>query len=227
MSPFERIIAAFDDEFVVQSAETASQITEALRLRHQVYCLERGYETATPAGIEQDDYDRLAYHVIACDRRSGQVMGTLRLIPPDLSVPRHEAMPMRRVCGPALLRHLPFETTAEVSRFAISKQRRVAVADSASLLRVGLVQGAVRLSRDLGMTHLCAVMERSLLRLMRATAVRFTAIGPAVEYHGIRQPCAAEIAVVLAEMAVAQPALWQLVTEGGALVTARRELLAA
>ena len=217
MKLIDACVAAFHQDFVVRTARSASAVQDALRLRHDVYCLERGFEAATPAGIEQDEFDRQAHHVIACDRRSGEVMGTLRLILPDRSGPRHRALPIRGVCGASLLQHLPFSTTAEVSRFAISKQRRSESAGATALLRMGLVQGAVRLSRDLGMTHWCAVMERSLLRLMRSTSVRFTPIGPAVEYHGVRQPCAAEIAPLLAEMAVTHPALWGLVTEGGAL----------
>lgn len=216
-------IAAFRRDFIVQTARTLDEVQEAFRLRHQVYCLERGYEAATTAGVEQDEFDCNARHVIASDRRTGQVVGTMRFILPGRT---RDAMPMRRLCDPSLLRDLPMATTAEVSRFAISKLRRDAgVGDG--LLRLGLVQGGVRLSHELGLTHWCAVMERSLLRLMCATAIRFKPVGPLVEYHGVRQPCAAHIGTVLAEMAAEQPALWDLVTDGGVLCSGEMERLAA
>lgn len=219
--------AAFRREFVVTIAQHPDEIEEAFRLRHQVYCLERGFEEATPAGIEQDEFDRYARHVIARDRRTGEVVGTVRLILPRHGVNHRDSMPVRRLCDPALLHSLPLSTTAEVSRFAISRERRDSKSESAGLLRLGLVQGSVRVSRDLGLTHWCAVMERSLLRLMRSTAVRFAPIGPPVEYHGLRQPCAAHIGTVMAEMAEQQPVLWDLVTEGGALWDDERMLAAA
>ena len=204
-------IAAFRRDFTIQVAGTPGEMREAFQLRHQVYCLERGYEAATAAGVEQDEFDARAKHVIACDRRTGQIVGTVRLILPGRS---RDAMPIRRLCDPTLLRHLPHATTAEVSRFAVSKVLRESGAGD-SLLRLGLVQGSVRISRELGLTHWCAIMERSLLRLMRATAIRFDPVGPAVEHHGLRQPCVAHIGTVLAEMEAEQPGLWDLVTDGG------------
>ena len=216
-------IAAFRRDFIVQTARTPEEVQEAFRLRHQVYCLERGYEAATTAGVEQDEFDRNARHIIAWDRRTGQVVGTARLILPGKM---RDAMPIQRLCDPSLLRDLPLATTAEVSRFAVSKLRRDAGAGD-GLLRLGLVQGCVRLSRELGITHWCAVMERSLLRLLRTSAIRFDPIGTLVEHHGLRQPCATRLDTILAEMAVEQPDLWDLVTDGGILCSDEPERLAA
>lgn len=206
-------IAAFRRDFTIKVARTPGEMREAFQLRHQVYCLERGYEEATAAGVEQDEFDGRAKHIIACDRRSGQVVGTVRLILPGRDRSR-DSMPMRRLCDPALLRHIPYASTAEVSRFAVSKVLRESGAGD-SLLRLGLVQGSVRVSREMGLTHWCAIMERSLLRLLRATAIRFDPVGPAVEHHGLRQPCVAHIGTVLADMETEQPGLWDLVTDGG------------
>ena len=205
-------VSAFRATFTVELANTPNLIQEAFRLRHQVYCLERGYEP-DKGGLETDAFDLHARHVVIRVRRTGEVVGTLRLILPGLGSARR--LPIEQVCGPHLLTGLPRATTAEVSRFAVSKARRDWDLEGASLLRLGLVQGAVRLSSELGLTHWYAVMERSLLRLMRSTAVRFSPIGPSIEYHGLRQPAYAEIASVLLQMENEQPALWDLVTEGG------------
>jgi hypothetical protein len=49
---------------------------------------------------------------------------------------------------------------------------------SPSIMRLGLVQGLVRISQELGLTHWCAVMEPSLLRLLRRTAIHFEPLAP-------------------------------------------------
>ncbi len=226
MQRLDHATAAFRRTFIVTVARTTEQIQEAFRLRYQVYCLERGFEAATLDGIERDRFDDLARHVIVCERVTGQVVGTLRFILPGAGDCPAHSMPVRQLCPPSLLHSLPIATTAEVSRFAISKERRGAF-DGAGLLRLGLVQGGIRLSRELGLTHWCAVMEPCLLRLMCSTGLRFAPIGPLVEHHGMRQPCIAHIDTVLAEMAVKQPALWEFMTERGSLWPSPERRIAA
>ena len=107
----------------------------------------------------------------------------------------------------------------EVSRFALAKmvtqQVRAMSAASSSLLRLALIQGAVRLSAEAGHTHWLAVMEPTLLRLLRATGLHFAPLGPPVEYHGLRQPAIAELVPTLARLANEQPVVWDFVTRGG------------
>ena len=205
-------LSTFRQRYVVQAADTDGLVQEAYRLRHQVYCLERGYKPGED-GLEIDAFDAHARHAVVRDRRDGQVVGTVRLI---LPVPgSRRSLPTQQLCAPGLLDRLPQSTTAEVSRFAISKNRRSADAMGDSLLRLGLVQGALRLSREAGVTHWCAVMERSLLRLLRATAIHFTPAGPCVEYYGLRQPAHAHLDDMLARMELEQPGVWHFVTGAG------------
>ena len=103
---------------------------------------------------------------------------------------------MTWVCAPDLLRHLPSRTTGEISRFAVSKQRRMSVGTSA-LARFSLMQGVLRISLDMGLTHWCAIMEPTLLRLLHASSVCFRSLGAPVEHHGLRQPAWLEISDVL------------------------------
>src|SRR3954454_1724840 len=42
---------------------------------------------------------------------------------------------------------------------------------------------------DAGLTHWCALMEPSLVRLLYATGVHFAPLGPMVDAYGRRQPC--------------------------------------
>jgi len=195
--------------FSVIIADEPDLVEAACRLRYQVYCLERGFEPGSNS-IETDEFDRHARHVLLIHRESGETIGTARVIPSSTT---HgvKGLPMNRVCAPDILRHLPSRTTGEISRFAISKHWRTSCGDTA-LVRFGLMQGVVRVSLGLGLTHWCAIMEPALLRLLQATSICFRRVGPLVEYHGLRQPAWLEISDVLDKARYEQPEAWSYVT---------------
>lgn len=197
------------EEFDVLEASTPLLIRKALQLRHQVYCVERGFLDADGV-LEMDEFDKRSRHVVLVGRRTGNVVGTVRMVTGS-ERNRQGSFPMQRACAPDLLHHIPMNSTVEISRFAISKERRGGV--SASLLRLGLVQGLVRLSREYGVTHWCAIMEPALLRLLSRSAIHFHPMGPLVEHHGLRQPCYNRVRDILATIAVEQPTLWRYLTE--------------
>ena len=60
-----RMLEAAASEFYVATADTPELLQEAYRLRHQVYCVERGYE-ASDTGLEIDAFDDHAPHVVVC-----------------------------------------------------------------------------------------------------------------------------------------------------------------
>ena len=121
---------------------------------------------------------------------------------------------MQRHCDPSVFHNLPLHSTAEVSRFALSKQRRSIGLPSDTLLRLGLMQGVLRVSSELRLTHWCAVMERSLLRLLQGVGVHFAPVGPLIELYGLRQPSIAEINTVLFRGRQQCPELYAFITEG-------------
>ena len=206
-------IAAASSELVVQLADTPALVRDAYRLRHQVYCLERGYEPGQD-GIETDAYDAHASHVVLRLAACGTVIGTARLILPH-AAKRSDSFPMQAVCAPERFAALPFPRTAEISRFALSKERRGLTTAATSLSRLALVRGLVQLSQQEGVTHWCAVMERTLLRLLRASAIYFEDMGPVVEYHGLRQPAFCDLETMLRRMSQEQPEIWDYVTANG------------
>ena len=108
-------------------------------------------------------------------------------------------------------------STGEVSRFAISKDLRDLSCSSNAYLRLGLIRGAVRLSSEMGITHWCAIMEPTLLRLLRFSAIHFHSLGPAIEYRGIRQPSWLSVGAMLSRVKREHPAIWDFITEGGSL----------
>src|SRR5665213_2811296 len=109
--------------FTIEMVTNRAQLREVFRLRHQVYCVERGFE-AVSGNEETDEFDPQSRHVLLRHASDGEVVGTVRLVahnPADLNA----SFPMQRVCEASLLRQLPLRRTGEISRFAISKQRRL------------------------------------------------------------------------------------------------------
>ena len=192
-------------------------LRQAYQLRHQVYCVERRFE-AGKNGIERDEYDSFARHAVVRWQHTGEVVGTVRLILPKTPAGADD-FPLQHVCDRNVLRGLPRATIGEVSRFALAKQStkqlRCMNATTCSLLRLALIQGAVWLSAEAGHTHWLAVMEPTLLRLLRATGIHFDPLGPPVEYHGLRQPAVAELVPLLARLAEEQPVVWDFITQHG------------
>lgn len=236
----------FHNSFRVQSATTPEQIEEAQRLRYQVYCLENPFEDAAQhhSGRERDEYDARSAHSLVHHHPSGFSAGVVRIVLPDDSDPA-QPFPIEAHVGEELdwslpeLRALPRSTTAEISRFAVSKtfKRRIAessntagVSDRATYqdapdshdlrrllphITLGLFAGIVRMSADHGMTHWYAIMEPTLLRLLTRFGIRFQSIGPLVDYHGKRQPTIGVIDEVLAGIHRERPDVWEIITDRG------------
>lgn len=207
-------ISAAKQDFAVEIAETDDAIHEAQQLRYQVFCNERNiFADRHESAVEADEFDLNSRHILIRNRHSGEVVGTVRLV---LNSPgkRSNSLPMQRYCNPMVFDNLPMHSTAEISRFALSKQRRSPNHPSDSLLRLGLMQGILRLSSDLKLTHWCAVMERSLLRLLQGAGVHFAPVGPMIELYGLRQPSIAEISTVLSRGKHQCPDLYAFITDG-------------
>lgn len=222
---FAAAIAAARDQFVVTLADTPEARHEAFRVRHQVYCIERGYEPAA-GSIETDEFDARSRHVLLTRRDTGETVGTVRVVLHDPRRPQ-DSFPLQRVTAPGLLRHLPLPDTAEISRFSLSKDRRATSGQAGALMRLGLIQGAIRVFGQEGLTHWCAIMERSLVRLLQATAIHVETVGPMVEFHGLRQPVTCSLADMLTRVRRDRPEVWDFLTEGGTLWAEPERALAA
>lgn len=214
------VIRTLKDEVTIEIAETRELVQQAYRLRYQVYCVDRGFEAGSN-GMEKDQYDSHSEHAVLRLRQSREVVGAVRLILPQPHRP--ESLPIRTLCEPGLLQHLPAAKTGEVSRFALVKQRHGVSPASCSLLRLALIQGALWLSVRAGHTHWTAMMEPTLLRLLRGTGLHFNPVGPLVEHHGMRQPSWCDLREAFDRMQREQPEIWHFVTRNGSLVEALAE----
>ena len=210
---FTDAINAARDELAVEIASSPGQVLEAQRLRFRIYCEERGFEPGNN-GLEQDQFDATSRHVLVRSRSTGSVLGTVRVV---LSNIGQDGFPMQRACAPWVLRPLPLASTGEISRFALARDRAGVSPAAGALMRLSLIRGIVQISAEHELTHWCAIMEPTLLRLLRATAIHFLPVGPAVEHHGVRQPAVCGIGTMLYRMKLEQPAVWAYITDNGAL----------
>jgi N-acyl amino acid synthase of PEP-CTERM/exosortase system len=227
------LLERFNSYFETLPANSLERICIAHRIRYQVYCVEHSHERSdNPAVLEADEFDSHAVQSLLIHRATKSALGTVRLILP-LADELERSFAVQRVMDENSLRmfnQLPLNSTAEVSRFSISRQfcRAVdtsgspesapSISNSGPLMRLGLMQGVVHMSMKHGITHWCAAMEPMLLRMLSAMGIRFRPVGPLVEYHGPRQPCYCVIADVLNAVRCERPAFWSVLTDRGPLI---------
>ena len=229
-------LTRYDTYFYTLAADSPELIKTAHALRYQVYCLERKFEAADQHldFLEKDEFDSHALHGLIFHRPTGKAIGTVRLIVPEL---RADSLPIESMLRENNLQaadHFPARTTAEVSRFAISNEFRRRSFDLAppvtpierakrrserhgNLPCLGLVQILLRQSIDQGVTHWAAVMEPTLLRMLASMGIHFTALGPVIEHHGLRQPCYCSLPEMLETLRREQPEYWDIITNAGEL----------
>jgi len=243
--PGQRLVELYMKWFDVTAASTPSLLEKSYRVRYQVYCMETGFEdkNAFPDGLEQDEYDDRAPASLLIHKPSASVAGTVRLILPDATAPDAPGLPASRTSKD--IRELfdngilPVETTAEISRFSISKDFRKREEDSLipalyensgapgdkrviPHITLGLMQAIVRMSTEHGMTHLCVLMEPALDRLIRKLGIYFTPIGPILDYHGRRRAYYCDNILLAADILERRPEIWDVLSDGRRIVSAPR-----
>jgi N-acyl amino acid synthase of PEP-CTERM/exosortase system len=243
-----RLKNIYDSYFEITLVQTSEQREAAFRLRYEVYCVEHSYEdpAQNPGGMETDQFDAAALHALLTHRHSGSLVGTVRLILPR-SEGEQTRFPIRDVCHDELICRdnpsLPWSQTAEISRFAISKNFRRRANEETSVgsftsqgddprrvipnTSLGLMQAIVMMAAKAKVSHLCAVMEPTLLRMLRRLGICFIPVGPPVDYHGRRQPCYSDLDILLTRIWLERTDVWELITGDGALWPLNTELAAS
>lgn len=232
------LIDNFNQRFAVVTADTPALQEQAFRLRYQVYCIENSFENRDDHPLEQelDEYDHRSVHSVIIDRPSQIITGTVRIILPDQDA-AEKSFPIQKVCNhPLLQKHrlLHVSRSAEISRFAVSKEFSRRAADQRPVRRhtdfsnerrasmpnitLGLMNAIVRMSAEHGVSEWFAVMEPTLLRLLARFGIYFSPIGPMVNYHGMRQPCHAVMETLLARVRRERPDVWEVITDNGRLL---------
>lgn len=210
---------------------TSEHLQKAFRLRHQVYCVERAYESnENGRSLEFDAFDDRSIHTLLVDSQENAV-GNVRLIQPNYRQ-LEQSFPIQSICNHRLLRdhQFIFGGAAEVSRFAISKSASASARSggvSLPVLSLGLMRGVVRMSREHGVDELFAVMEPALIRMLSHLSIHFAPIGPLVDYHGMRQPCHANLSRLLQRTKIENQTVWAFCTDEGRYASHRNTPLLA
>jgi N-acyl amino acid synthase of PEP-CTERM/exosortase system len=224
---FKDLSTLYTRHFDIVRADTPALLDRVYELRYQVYCIENAFEdpAENPGAREIDADDDRAAHVLLIHRESGEAAGTARVILPDC----RRALPIRRVLdseGRRLFDHLPAHSVGEVSRFAVPKafRRRRGEDRYADIgmnepkaapeqrvmpfITFGLFRGIIGVCLESGLSHMAAVMEAPLIRLLGRFGLDFHAIGGVVEYHGLRQPCVARVFDLIEQVRGENETLW-------------------
>ena len=212
---FAEFPAFYEHHFDVIRAANPTLLREAYRLRYQVYCVENPYENPEQqiGDCETDGDDDRSIHTLLLHRRTGEIAGTSRVILPDQR--KFRPLPMATLLHESDRRRFdrfPVARTAELSRFAVSKlfRRRRGEARYADLghgdvtlidlenekrlmpfISIGLVRGMFDICVEHKVTHLAAVMEPALIRILDRLGLHFAPLGGILNHHGLRQPCVA------------------------------------
>jgi len=217
--------ALYDDiltTFTVRIADTEDLRQQALRLRHQVYCVENAFEPRQPNGVETDGFDDRAPHALLYHRAAEEPLGTVRLVLPA-GGSSCGTLPIHAVCAPELFARigLPLHSTAEISRFALSRdrvqnlQRTIAQDESRHVLSfacLGLIAALRQIARSHGITHTVAVMEPSLRRRLSMIGLPMIEMGDPVNHHGVRVPCYTRIDQLEMRLKRLRPDLFPVLT---------------
>ncbi len=195
----------YDADFSYRVAHLPEDDHAAWRLRYRVYCEETGFlpKHQHLSGYEYDHYDAHSCQSLVSHRGSGILAGTTRLILPleervDGGLPalEHAAELLRQVNALT-----PLMRVGEVSRFSIDPLFRNGALDASAMLLpgyvpskaipkilLGLAVACLDMALSHRITHLVAVIDTVLLRLLRRVGVNMISAGPVIDFYGLRQP---------------------------------------
>jgi N-acyl amino acid synthase of PEP-CTERM/exosortase system len=190
----------YAEYFDVVRADSPELLAQVYRLRYQVYCLEHPFENPEEHddGLERDEDDYRSVHSLLVHRHTGTYAGTVRAILPE-DVQRHP-LPIHRILAAQngdLLNRFPSDSTAEISRFAVFKEFRRRRGEERYVdanvpgkaptvpserqmipyITFGLIRGVVETCAEHGISHISAVMEPPLIRILGRFGIHISCSG--------------------------------------------------
>lgn len=205
-SPAEFYNSLFD----VRLAQNDEDRRMSQSLRYRVYCEETAFlpKADNPGELEIDEHDARSIAILLIHKPTGHCVGTVRMILPDLLAelggqPARLCSPEMRAIGPDIM---PIATTGEISRFTIAPEFRRRSGDTLyqqvydiepgqgdmrrviPYMALGLFAGILEVMVSEQLSHVCAIIDPALLRMLRRLHLYFEPVGGLVDFHGRRQP---------------------------------------
>ena len=179
----------FEKRYMAVLADTEESKSIHYALRHQVYCLEKGFEESSHNAEEKDSFDADAVHFIVRDLLKSAWVGTLRVV-----LPKKNGLPMMSVIGDKALsgKGMSLNNVAEISRLSIVRQHR----HETSLINehvfsdvmFSLVNAAKHYCESLGIHTWVFLCRKSLSKIASKQGMNMKKIGRSYEYKGTRYP---------------------------------------
>lgn len=98
---------------------------------------------------------------------------------------------------------------------ATAGERRATDRRTAPNIALALMAGVVMMSVDCNIRYWLSVMDPALNRLLSYDGLEFNAIGPVIDYHGLRRPYYVRMQDVLCRMRLDHYDAWEVVTNCG------------
>jgi len=153
-----------------------------MALRHEVFCVDKGFEPLSADGMEQDEYDPSSWHFLLVDKKKGCACGTARLIVGS-DIPSKKFLSTEDPYHPDQQNPL---CVGEVSRIILSSDYRRASRESSPIMVLLLALNYWALHIGLNKIYTC--MEAGLLRMLQSIdGLSLMTIGERVEFRGVRQ----------------------------------------
>ena len=208
----EKIASHFTTYFAPVVASSDKLKDSSYLLRHQVYCDEMTFLPKSSTGLETDQCDNHSIHCLLEHINLKVFAGTVRVVYTREEMQR---LPFEIHCGDCITepelnpRQFPRDSICEVSRLAVPASFRRRKTDSHDgsatgvinehnysesevrcfpFIAIGLYLMAAAIIKKNGMEHVFVMMEPRLARSMSFVGIKFTQIGPTVDYHGTRAP---------------------------------------
>lgn len=235
------LLDKFEDYFDLVPASNEQLLEICRHLRYQVFCEEQHILQCNSTEIEQDSYDSRSVHSLLQHRETGNYAALVRLVLPDaerpeFEYPLEEHLSLLNKEEKAAFERIPRSQAAEISRFSVSKTFRRRPGENHtnhgindqfgkpqppgshrfdSFITLGLFKAIVRMSAENQITHWLAFMEPSLIRLLGRVGIKFTSVGPLIDYCGKRHACVQDAHQVLEGIKETRPDIWRFITDGG------------
>ncbi len=197
-----------------------------MKIRYDEYCVRRNWGSAEafPDGLEHDDYDDRAVHILLKDKLRDQPVGTARVLYAQDDADGHSGLPTFHLAPQFLDQvrtQIPLNHAVEISRFTISRAHlqadEHAAADSSHGIfpALALIKGALRATAFEDVDTLCVTTSLSLKRMLARVGLKLHDLGIRIQYWGTRAPLFRDPRAFLAELHAINPTIWRYLTDNG------------